>query len=266
MLVYYLAVRDRLRVPSIYVLFSNYDWIWDPRFVARRTIADSDFVVSCSDVLLQGAVAKIPEIASRSATILSGLPMPAVPPAPLPWNPPTFLCLGQLMAHKGFDTALCAFGRIAERFPAARMVVSGDGDARSALVELADTLGLRDRVTFTGWVTPEEVPAAINRATAVVMPSLLEGLPQVGMQAAQMGRPLLGSNVDGLLEVVAHGDTGLLTAPRDDVALAGSMTTLLSDPEGAAAMGHAARRRAEAMFDWDRHVREFDSVIRRMAP
>jgi glycogen(starch) synthase len=262
MLVYYFGVASQRPVRSIYALRSGYDWVLEPHGMSGRAIAASDFVIACSDTLLAAARASIPSIASRSIAILTALPMPGAEPAPLPWTPPRFLCLGQIQPHKGFDTALRAFARLVKLRPDARLTIAGYGASLGDLRQLAVTLGLDARVEFPGWIAPEAVPDALNAATVVLIPSLVEGFPQVAIQAAQMGRPVIATRAGGLPEIVLDGQTGLLVEPGDAAALADAMLRTIENPAGTAALGRAALARGAALSDWGHHVSQLDAVIR----
>src|SRR5437773_401145 len=79
-----------------------------------------------------------------------------------------------------------------------------------------------------------------------------------------MGRPVVAAQIGGLPEVVAHGETGLLTEVDDGAAFARAITTLLDQPEIARQMGWAARRRAQELFSWDRYVDAYDEIYRKL--
>ena len=74
--------------------------------------------------------------------------------------------------------------------------------------------GIGHAVEFTGWIDPEQVPALINHATLIVMPSREDSLPLVALEAARMARPVVATRVGGLPEIVVHQETGLLVEPE----------------------------------------------------
>jgi glycogen(starch) synthase len=123
---------------------------------------------------------------------------------------------------------------------------------------------LAERVEFTGWVAPDLVPAFINTAAAVLMPSRREGLPLVSIQAAQMARPVVAARVGGLPEIVVDGETGIVVAPEDSAALADAIEFLIEHPERAVKMGQAARRRAESYFGWTRYLDDTEALYQRL--
>jgi glycogen(starch) synthase len=191
--------------------------------------------------------------------------MPGLLPAPLPFAAPRLLCLGRVVVQKGFDVALRAFAQLAGRYPQARLVVAGDGEALSALVQLAGALGIAGAVEFPGWAAPGDVPALINCCTMVLMPSRYEPFGLVALQAGQMARPVVASRVDGLPEVVVDGETGLLVEPENPEALARAIVCLLEDPALAARMGQAGRRRAEEAFSWEHHLEAYEALFQHLA-
>jgi len=230
--------------------------------LVRRAFDAATWITAVSRSVLHAAHQAAPRIVHRSSVIYNGLPMPPVAPLALPMDPPRLLCLGRLVPEKGIDLAVAALGRLVHRFPRLELVIAGDGPERPTLEEQAITLGLRHLVDFRGWVAPDEVPHLMNTATLVVVPSRWEGLPGVAIQAGQMARPVVGARIWGLPEIVAHGETGLLTEPDDSDGLAEAITALLDHPEQATRMGQCARRRVENLFGWDRYVDAYDALYR----
>jgi glycogen(starch) synthase len=207
----------------------------------------------------------VPEIAPRSSLIHFGFDARDVPPEPLPLDEPRLLCLGRHVFEKGFDLALKAFSTLVDRFPKLRLIIASDGPARPDLERQAVRLGLIQRVDFIGWVESAQIPAVLNSATLVLIPSrVIEGFGLVAMEAAMMGRPVVAARSGGLPEVVIDGETGLIVERENSDALAAAIASLLEHPEVTAQMGRAARDRAQAAFSWERHVDAFDALYRRL--
>ncbi len=230
--------------------------------LVHRAFDAAAWTTAVSRSVLDAARQAAPRIGGRSSVIYNGLPMPPDTPRALPMDPPRLLCLGRLVREKGFDLAVAAFGQLAERFPRLALVIAGDGPERAGLARQVAGLGLAHRVTFSGWVAPNEVPSLINTTTIVLVPSRWEGLPGVAIQAGQLARPVVGARIWGLPEIVLDGQTGLLTDPDDYVGLAAAIATLLDQPSLAARMGQAARRRVEGLFGWDRYLDAYDALYR----
>ena len=231
----------------------------------KKVLASASWVTCVSEAVLWDASEQAPEIAAYSSVIYNGVAEPEIPCRPLSFAAPRLLCLGRLVSVKGFDLALKAFSRMSDRFPHARLVIAGDGPVRSLLEEQAHELGIKDRVDFTGWIPPDKVPDLINTVTMLIMPSRREGLPLVGIEAAQMGRPVVATRVGGLPEITVHQETGLLVDKEDVDGLTEAIVFVLDHPEVASRMGEAARHRAGKMFNFNRCVDAYDTLYRRFS-
>jgi glycosyltransferase involved in cell wall biosynthesis len=166
---------------------------------------------------------------------------PAPPPGavePEPLDAGTFVFVGRLTEQKGLPVALAALRQVAE----ARLVVVGDGPERGRLDELAGSLGVGDRVTFTGSLQRGDVLRYLAGARAAVLPSLWENLPHSAVEALSVGTPVLASAVGGVPEVVHDGDNGLLVPPGDPDALAAGLERLLRDDALRDRLAAAARQ------------------------
>jgi glycogen(starch) synthase len=261
---FYLQTPATRPLPLLMTLHQTYVTpLLEPDSLRGRLLRRARWVTACSDSVLRFTRRQLPEITPRSSVVLNSLSMPDATPRALPYDPPRLLCLGRLIPQKGFDLALRAWARLGDAMPGARLVIAGDGPARPDLERLAADLGLAS-VEFRGWVPPDDVPDLINACTLVVMPSRIEPLGLVAVQAAQMGRPIVATRVDGLPEVVVHGQTGFLTEADDVDRMAEAMRFLLTHPSIATAMGQAARRRAQEVFDWCAHVGAYDGLYRRL--
>jgi len=233
--------------------------------LVHRIQRSAAWVVGCSSAILQKGRELAPEIIPRSSVIYNAVSAPHVPPETLTTRTQQILCIGRLSPEKGFDLALTAFSSLATRFPHARFIFAGDGDARRELERQATNLGIAHRSDFMGWVTPEKMPSLINAADMVVMPSREESFGLVALEAALMARPVVGTCVGGLPEVVVDGQTGLLVEPENSQALAQAIAYLLEHAHEATQMGQSARTRARQLFGWEQHLDAYDVLYRRLA-
>jgi len=228
----------------------------------RQWLVSTAWVAACSASVLTDTRREVPEIVPRSSVLYGSLPTPPIAPRSLDFNAPRLVCIGRMIHEKGFDVALEAFRSVLDRFPEARLVIAGDGPLRLELERRSAELGLMAQVDFMGWVIPDRVPALINEATIVVMPSRQEHFGLVALQAAQMERPIVATRVGGLPEIVLHGETGLLVPPGESEPVAKAITDLLDHPDSAVRMGRAARRWVEQRFQWDAYVEAYDALCR----
>jgi glycogen(starch) synthase len=168
------------------------------------------------------------------------------------------LALGRLVPAKGFDIALRAFAQLASTFPEVRFTIAGDGASRDDLQSLARSLDIR--VSFPGWIEPDDVPRLLNDASVVVMPSRREGLPIVAVQAALMARPIVATAAGGLREIVVDGENGIRVPDEDPAAVAHAVARLLNDPHQSTAMGARGRVHALTALDWQRTVASYHAL------
>jgi glycosyltransferase involved in cell wall biosynthesis len=120
------------------------------------------------------------------------------------------------------------------------LVVFGDGVLRDALQRHAATRGIRN-VTFRGRVPNSALPAELNRSAAFLLVSHYEGNPKALLEAMSCGLPVIGSDVDGIREIITHQETGYLCAPTAE-GIRDAIQAVLGDPARAEAMGRQARR------------------------
>jgi glycosyltransferase involved in cell wall biosynthesis len=155
---------------------------------------------------------------------------------------PTILAVARLAKDKGLDVLLEAGGLLRARGRDLRLALVGGGEEEAALRAQAQRLGLSASVDFRGAVAPGDLAPHYLAADVVVLPSRREGLGLVLVEALFCRRPVIGTRVGGIPDVVTNGETGLLVPPDDPLALAEAIARLLSDPALAtrlAAAGYA---------------------------
>ena len=153
------------------------------------------------------------------------------------------LFLGRLdIRHKGIDTLLEAYKRSSVRVP---LKIVGEGSDKNRLYQLVKKLNLKDRVEIVGWVEGEAKFAILRQCLAVCMPSRLEGFSTVALEAAAMGKAVIGTRVDGLDEVVVHGKTGLLAQRESVEDYSKIIEILVQDKDLRSYLGQEARKRVE---------------------
>lgn len=232
--------------------------------VAERTLASSNWVTYCSEAVRQEWSKWLPELRLRDSVIENAVDASGPDPSPVSLDPPHLVCLGRLVAEKGFDLAIEAVRMLRETHPDVRLTVAGDGDRREALEDAVRHGGLSDDVHFIGWVSPDEVPELLATATVVLVPSRTEAFGLVAAEAAMAGRPVVASDVGGLAGVVEHGRTGILVEPDDAGRLAWAVRRMLEDPEATRRMGREARSAALDRFSWQVHVDDYERLYRNL--
>jgi glycogen(starch) synthase len=227
-------------------------------------LGEADCITGVSSATIADAVTLVPSIAGRTVVVPNGVARPARRWRPVADDNEELLCIGRLVPQKDFGRALGALRLLVDRRPNVRLTIAGDGEEREMLVETARAFGVDDRVDFLGMVDHSHIPALIDRATVVVLPSRFEGMPLVALEAAWMARPVVASSVPGIEEAIVDGVTGLLVA-GDDLALADAIVSLLDDRASARAMGVAARARVEAEFSLATCIDRYEAIYADLA-
>lgn len=154
-----------------------------------------------------------------------------------------FLFMGQLIDVKGVDILLDAIALV----PQARLVVAGRGTSEKSLQQKAVSLGID--VTFVGFQSGVALRKLVCEAMAVVVPSRwYENQPFAILEALAYGKPVIGSNLGGIAELVNEYEDGLLFQPEDASDLAARLEWILSNQDRLLVMGQAGRRKIEEEF------------------
>lgn len=146
----------------------------------------------------------------------------------------------RLMPSKGNQYLIEAAPQVLARHPNVRFFVIGEGELQPALAAQAAALGLGDRFVFAGFT--RDVAAALSALDLVVFPSLWEGTPLTVFEALAMGKPIVATDADGLLDVLTDRHDALIVPKANAGALAGAMCELLEHPERASRLGAEARK------------------------
>jgi glycosyltransferase involved in cell wall biosynthesis len=180
------------------------------------------------------------------------------PVAPLP-ETPRALFGGVLERYKAFDVLDEAWRTVAARVPGAVLHVVGRGTLEPFAAALVEELP--GRVEWTPTLAADEVAAALDDATLLVLPSRSEGMGRVVVEAACRGRAVVGSRVGGIPDVVFDGETGVLVQPGDPHALAAALERVLTDRELAERLGAEGHARSEP---WQVSPEEYAGRVRRL--
>jgi glycosyltransferase involved in cell wall biosynthesis len=145
----------------------------------------------------------------------------------------------RLHDSKGNSYLVDAAARVVRERPHARFYVVGEGPLLAELEAQAGNLGLGDRFVFAGF--RRDVAAALSAFDLSVFPSLWEGTPITGFEALAMGKPIVATDADGLLDILTPGQDALIVPKRNAEALAGRIVWAIDHPDERARLGDAAR-------------------------
>lgn len=173
------------------------------------------------------------------------------------------LALGRVVERKGFDTAVTAFAHLPHRDPDLRLVIAGDGPDRARLEQLSRDLGIAGRVVFLGTVVGPEKVALLQHCLFTLTPSVEEdNMPLVLLEALSCGKPVVGSRLGGIPDVIVPGRNGELCIPGNANDFAAAMARMLHHPHPGqltAAALHTARH-----LDWERVADEYVALFERL--
>lgn len=181
---------------------------------------------------------------------------------------PVLCALTQLRPGKGLETLIQALPDILDRYPQLQVAIGGDGPDRDRLLAAARAAGVARAIHFLG---PTTDPASILRGADVfVHPSWAEAFPYVILEAMSAGLPVVASDVGGIAEAVADGESGMLVPSGNDRALRDALLHMLGDSAVRSRMGAAAKRRVASRFTRtamiDRLVAVYDETLVRRRP
>jgi glycosyltransferase involved in cell wall biosynthesis len=244
------------------------------RPVVRSIIRASDAVTVISSHTAAAVRRVAPEVPVRTIPFGAAVEVPdtdAEPPRRAPGEPYRLLFVGRLVERKGVQVLLAALPLLRARH-SVRLSVVGEGSLRPALEARARALGIADRVEFTGAVSAAELNRCFRECDAFVLPAVrdakgdVEGLGVVLMEALLHGRPVIASSSGGIVDIVRHGETGLLATPGDPGSLAAAIARYIEDPELADRLARAGREHVLRAFSWDAITDELLAVYRQVAP
>ncbi len=165
--------------------------------------------------------------------------------------------VGWLLPIKGPMVLLEAMASVWRTHPEIRLVYVGKGDLEADLRRRAKELGRAESVFFFGW--REDVAEILHVFDVVVLPSRNEGMGRVLVEAMAASRPVIGSHVGGIPDLIADGENGILFPPEDAAALSAAIQRLAGDEALRGRMGRNGRARAER-FDLAHMIARIESL------
>jgi glycosyltransferase involved in cell wall biosynthesis len=166
-------------------------------------------------------------------------------------------CVTRLMPSKGNEFLVGAAPAVIAAHPAVRFYLVGEGELDAPLKAQAASLGLGDRFVFAGFKS--DVAAVFSAFDIVAFPSLWEGTPLTAFEALAMGKPIVSTDADGLLDVLADERDALVVPKRDSAALAAAIGRLIGDPALTARIAAGARATG-ARYDIAAFVRKMERL------
>ena len=201
-----------------------------------------------------------PSIQKKSRIILNSVSERFFQTEPMPMQEKKIVTCGRLDSQKRFDLLINAFHKVCDDFPEYHLEIFGIGNLQEELQEQINSLGRQDRIRLMG--RSEDVPNTINTASAFVMSSDFEGLPNALMEAMALHLPVISTDCGGggARALIEDGVDGLIVPCNDVDALAEAIRLTLADPEAAKRRGEKAGEKAQG-FATENVVSQWESYI-----
>lgn len=176
---------------------------------------------------------------------------------------PVVLILGRLSVEKGHAVFVEAFQSVVARWPGIVALFAGDGPEEINLQERCRRYGLGNVIRFLGY--RNDASRVLAAADIVVIPSQIEGLPLVAVEALAMAKAVVATDVGGTPEIIVDGKTGLLVRSGDREALGTALVRLLSDSCLRARLGRQGRRFVEENYSEQGQIAKTTSLYGELA-
>ena len=147
---------------------------------------------------------------------------------------------GRLTAIKGQEILILAASELIRRGEEIFLLLLGEGELRKELEQLTIDLGIAENVCFLGWRS--DVARVMSACDIFCLPSRNEGMGKVLVEAMELGKPIVASDIGGIKNLVRHGENGLLVPVGDVAAWTETIGSLCRDPDRRRRMGDAGRR------------------------
>ncbi len=181
----------------------------------------------------------------------------------IPQDAVVIITVARLFMLKGHDYIIESAQELSKRFNNAVWLFVGDGNLSEDYKQDVQSIGLTDKIKFTGLLQPDEVPLAIHSSDILVHCSLREGLARALPQAMLCGKPVISFDIDGAKEVV-NSNTGRLIEPQNIQQLINASAELIGDQELRNKLGMAGRESVKEKFSPQRMVDTIEQVYKNL--
>lgn len=177
------------------------------------------------------------------------------------------LFVGRLVEKKGLPYLLHALQQLLPTHPDLQLVVAGSGTAQADLIQLGESLGIGQHVTFVGRLEHASLVRLYQTSTLAVFPFVqakdgdMEGLGLVMVEAMGCGCPVIASDLPAVRDVIRQGETGCVVTAADSAALATAIASLLADPTQRQTLSTQALATVRNGFDWESVTQRYQPCL-----
>jgi glycosyltransferase involved in cell wall biosynthesis len=170
--------------------------------------------------------------------------------------------IGRLDFSKGADILINAFSEVIKKYPDARLKIAGTGSKENDLNQLVKTLNLNNNVDFCGKIANNEIEQFLVSLNCLVVPSRIDNLPTVVLEAFSTATPVICSNSGGIPDMVEHEVNGLLFQSQNVHQLTEMMLVMLCNKEKRRRLAENARATFKEKFDIETLPLRFEKLLR----
>ncbi len=167
-------------------------------------------------------------------------------------NEKIILFMGRLVYEKGVQHLIGAMPKVLEHYNDAKLIIAGSGGMIDELKAEVNSLGLNNKVYFTGYLNSKQVQKMYKCADISVFPSTYEPFGIVALEAMLAGVPTVVSDIGGLNEIVTHGVDGMKSYAGNSNSIADSILNLLFDHKLCETITKNARIKVKSNFNWQK--------------
>jgi glycosyltransferase involved in cell wall biosynthesis len=238
-----------------YALSAHAKDIWlTPEAELARKVQDATVVLTCTE---QGRanLARLADGRTPVHLAYHGVELKGRSSSGSRTETPRLLAVGRLVEKKGHETLLLAAALLRDRGLGFTLRLVGEGPEWPRLQRLVHELRLADRVVFLGPLSETEVRTEYESADVFALPCRRltngdqDGLPNVILEAMAHGLPVVSTRLDGIVEAIVDGESGLLADQDDPAAVARHLVRLIEDPATRERIGEAGRSRVAERFE-----------------
>jgi glycosyltransferase involved in cell wall biosynthesis len=168
--------------------------------------------------------------------------------------------ISRLVFNKNLNIVISSFTEVRKKIPDAKLIVIGFGPMLDEWKKLVLRLGLTKNVFFTEYISQERKMDILSKSSALLLPSITEGMPIVALEAFALSKPVLLSDIEPHRDLVQDGVDGFLIPLDDKSKWAEKIIFILSNKEAREGIGRKARSKVENRFNMDRTLRELESL------
>ncbi len=197
-----------------------------------------------------------------------GVDLDLFKPNNLPKKEIVFVACGRLVQKKSPASTIKAFAKVLGEFPAAKLVMIGDGELLEDCITLAKNLGLSNSVSFKGQMNPMGVAKFFSESFAFVQHSVTtpendsEGTPLTILESGACGLPVISTKHGGIPDIIIQGETGFLVDENDIDGMAEKMLLLIRNRELAISMGKRATEHIRANYNLDDSINDLEKILK----